>query len=119
MQALVLLPEWQCDTCTAVQKINRGCTEPAAQPVVLDDEPQERCPRRILLDKPGYMREIWWLYQRYSDGIFPEQGGLYDQPAKYLAVMRLLEEARAVADSEKEDREKRKDALRAHVSNLG
>jgi hypothetical protein len=70
----------------------------------------------LLLDRPTYINEIWWLYSKYTDGILPEHGGLYDQPAKFLAVVRLLDSARASADSEKEQKEQRRKALQAQAN---
>lgn len=118
MQAIILLPDWQCSTCTANQKLARGCETDAKQPVELDGEKLKRCPRRMLLDQPIYAGEIWWLYSRYSDGMLPEHGGLYDQPAKYLAVVRLLETVRAAADSENEQKEKRRKAIQANAGRV-
>jgi hypothetical protein len=118
MQALVLLPQWDCQTCTAVQKVKRGCTEDATHPVEMDGEKQLRCPRRLLLDKPEFVTEIWWLYSKYVEGILPEHGGLYDQPAKFLAVMRVLDSARAAADSEKDQQEQRRQALQAQANSV-
>lgn len=113
MQALVLLPDWQCATCTANQKVSRGCEDDATKPVTLDGEVMVRCPRRIMLDRPHWLNEVWWLYSKYVDGIFPEHGGLSDQPAKYLAVVRLLEATKTAADSEKDQREKKRKAVQA------
>lgn len=113
---MVLLPEWQCETCTALQKEMRGCTEEATKPVELDGEKQLRCPRRILLDEPRYISEVWWLYSKYVDGILPEHGGLYDQPAKFLAVVRLLDGAKSAATSEKEEQDKRRKAIQAQAN---
>jgi hypothetical protein len=113
MQALVLLPDWQCATCTAAQKVSRGCEDIATKPVELDGELQQRCPRRVLLDRPAWIGEVWWLYSKYVDGIFPEHGGLNDQPAKFIAVARLLEVTKSAADGEKEQREKKRKAAQA------
>lgn len=118
MLALVLLPEWQCDTCTALQKEHRGCTEDATRPTPMDGEKLLRCPRRILLDQPTLIHEVWWLYSRYVDGMLPEHGGLYDQPAKFLAVVRLLEDAKSAATSEKEQTDARRKAIQAQANRV-
>jgi hypothetical protein len=119
MLAMVLLPEWQCTDCTALQKEQRGCETEAKKTVVeLDGAKLKRCPRRIMLDQPRFVSEVWWLFSRYVDGILPEHGGLYDQPAKYLAAMRTLESARAQADSEKEEKDKRRSAIQARANRI-
>jgi hypothetical protein len=94
----------------------RGCVSDATNPVEFDGEKLLRCPRRLLLDDPWYVNEIWWLYAKYVDGILPEHGGLYDQPAKYLAVMRILDSAKSGADSEKQEQDKRRKAVQAHAN---
>lgn len=118
MQALILLPEWQCGECTAALKLTRGCDTDATRPVVMDDEPQLRCPRRVLIDEPVWIGEIWWLYSKYVDGIFAEPGGLSDQPAKFIMAARILESAKASADGEKDKREKRVKALQSRINDV-
>jgi hypothetical protein len=118
MQALVLLPEWQCHTCTAAQQLQRGCITDATKPIELDGEKQVRCPRRMMLDEPQFISEVWWLYSKYTDGILPEHGGLYDQPARFIAVVRLLDNVKASATSEQEDRDKRRRAIQANASRV-
>lgn len=116
MQVLILKPDWQCSTCTAALKIQRGCDTDATKPLELDGEKQMRCPRRMLLDYTAYMNEVWWLYGNYKEGILPEHGGLYDQPAKLLAVIRVLDSTKSAANSEKEEIDRRKAAARARAS---
>jgi len=100
MYAMVLLPEWECHTCTEELQAK------------FNDRLLARCPRRPLLDRPTYFTELFWLYSNYSNGILPESGGLDDQPHKLMASIRTLIRARQDAESEKDDREKRRTAFR-------
>lgn len=118
MHAMVLLPEWDCRTCTEAQQESRGCHEPATQPVELDGEKLTRCPRRVLLDRPDYFSELFWLHSNYSNGILPESGGLADQPHKLMASIRTLIRARQEAEDEKDEREKRRAAFREKAAQV-
>lgn len=118
MQAMVLLPEWECHTCTEAQKESRGCIAPATQPAEFDGVKLTRCPRRPLLDQYRYFSELFWLHSNYSNGILPESGGLEDQPHKLMASIRTLIRARQEAEAEKDDREKRRSAFREKAARV-
>jgi hypothetical protein len=115
---MVLLPEWQCHTCTPVQKQTRGCNEDATSPLILDEEPQLRCPRRPLLDRPVYFDELFWLYSNFDNGILPEAGGLSRQPNKLMAAIRCLKSAKRAAEDERDAREKRKRSAQANAAQV-
>jgi hypothetical protein len=115
---MVLLPEWECGTCTALQKQMRGCEEEATKPIELDGEPQLRCPRRPLLERPVYFDELFWLYSNYTSGILPEAGGLVNQPAKLMAMLRCLKSAKSAAEREKDERENRKRAAQQRAAQM-
>ena len=108
MQALVLLPEWECNACTATMKISRGCVTDATNPITLDGELMVRCPRRPLLDRPDHIRELFWLYSNYVEGILPQRGGLDDQPVKLMASIRLLKGAQDEAQREKTETDRKR-----------
>lgn len=118
MQAMILLPEWQCHTCTEGQQAARGCNSEATQPAEFHGEKLLRCPRRVLLDRPRYFNELFWLHSNYSSGILPESGGLENQPHKLMASIRTLIRARQEADDEKENREKRRKAFRERAASV-
>ena len=118
MYSLVLLEDWDCSTCTSFQKKNRGCTEDALKPIVMDDEELMRCPRRPLLDDPIWYDELFWLYGNYKSGILPEPGGLQAQPHKLMEAIRTLDRAQKAANGEKEEGDKRKAALRKRAASV-
>ena len=112
MYALVLLPEWDCTTCTAAQKTFRGCEAPARGRLELRGEVLERCPRRPLLDAPQFWAEVFWLYQNWSKGILPDGSTLRTNPAKLIEVIRHMDDAMAEAKLEREEREQRRQGWR-------
>lgn len=118
MYSLVLLPEWDCSTCTKLQKFDRGCEGNAKRPIEFDGEPQMTCPRRPLLDDPLWYDELFWLYGNFKNGIFPEPGGLSNQPHKLMMAIRELDRAQKAAESEKEEGDKRKSAIREKAARV-
>jgi hypothetical protein len=110
VQALILLPERDCRTCTAVQQKAWGCTAKATMTLEIDGEVVERCPRRPLLDTPDFFSAAFWLYGNYDRGILPEGGTLKSNPHKLVQVFRVIQTAKDDALEERERRERRKAA---------
>ena len=98
----MLLPERHCKTCT--RQAEWGCdahqeldadgrptwVDGAAMPLEIDEEEVHRCPRRPILDDPrGWERLLTYntLYQR---GFLPDAGGVSEQSAKGIAMLRML-----------------------------
>jgi len=69
----------------------RGCNADAPYPIYeLDGEPIMRCPLKLI--KPEtytYLR----FYGHYKQGFLPNEGGLLDQPLKYLQAMEVIHAA--------------------------
>ena len=79
--------------------------------VEFNGERLTRCPRRPLLDDPTLWGEVFWLYQNYSNGILPEGSALNSNPHKLVQALRVITDAKNAAQSEREDRERRKQRL--------
>jgi hypothetical protein len=103
-----LLPERNCSTCTPQNKINWGCEGNARQKLTLGATKLEVCPRRPLLDDPDKYSNIFWLYRQYKEGYLPETGGLYNQPAKYLEYIRIIDRALDFCRDMQQERDQRK-----------
>lgn len=114
MLALDLLPEFQCDTCTAHQKLSRGCETDAPIPLELDGETLFRCPRRPLLENSSLYADLFWLYQSHKEGHLPESTnlGLLGQPNKLLQMFRVIDGAFADLREEKEEQRRRVEAAK-------
>jgi hypothetical protein len=106
--ALELLPERICSTCTSLKKRTYGCETDATQILELDGVRLLRCPRRPLLDDPQLYGEVFWLYRSYKKGYLPNSGGLDDQPAKYMAYVKVIDRALDFCQQEADAREKAK-----------
>lgn len=89
--AVELLPERNCATCTARQKIQWGCEGDAKLPIELDGEEQTTCPRRPILDDPALYEELFWLYRSYAKGMLPEEGSILSQPAKLVQAISIMD----------------------------
>jgi hypothetical protein len=109
---MVLLPEWECTTCTDAQKQSRGCLSEPAQPVVFGGERLPRCPRRPLLDNPRGFDEVFWLYQNYGRGILPYGQALYDNPHKLVRMFKLIDAAKSEANAEQDRKERKREAMK-------
>lgn len=106
MFALELLPEFQCNTCTTLQRKERGCASDRVIPIELDGEELVRCPSRPLLDDPMLYSELFWLYRSYKEGHMPEAStlGLYGQPHRLLRMFRVIDGAFSDLQAEKDNR---------------
>jgi hypothetical protein len=116
---LVLLSERNCTTCTDKQKELWGCTSPPQSPLLLDNEPVDRCPRRPLLDETVKWNRVFWLYRQFDRGILPEEGALLSQPHKLLTYFSIIEQAKAEATDEQMKREQRRAAQKAKSGQMG
>ena len=80
--------DFKCSTCTAGQKITRGCKEPAPVPVLtIDGEDIYRCPVSLLTPLTVTMCE---LYGAYRNHFLPVAGGWLDQSAWFIAAIGVL-----------------------------
>lgn len=107
--ALVLLPTWDCRTCTAGQKQTRGCDEDTLVPYQLDGEDFYRCPRRPIYEEPEMWSEVLSSFYDYQANRYPEAGGMQDQPYQYLELMRVMSSAKYEAEEVKEKQRQAKD----------
>lgn len=98
MLSLILLPEWNCNTCSSGNKQLRGCEQDAPVPLLLDGEEIVRCPRRPLFEEPEAWTEYLQEFHDYQEGRFPELGGTQDQAYGYLQVMRTMASAKSEAE---------------------
>lgn len=105
MFSLILLPKWDCATCTAFHKAERGCEKEPIVPQEMDGEELTRCPRRPLLDDPALFKEAFEVYSWYKRGYFPDQGSYLDQAAAYVQFIDIFERAIAEAKAVKDERE--------------
>jgi hypothetical protein len=60
----------------------------------------DRCPRRLLLDQPQDVAEVFWWYQNYRRGLLPVDGGLLDQPALLMECFSVIDSAIATYEAE-------------------
>lgn len=111
MLALGLLPEFQCHTCTAIQKQNRGCEEDAPIPYQIDGEDHARCPRRPIFEEPELWNDLLMSFHDYEAGRFPEDGGMQDQPYKYTNTMWIMAAAKSEAEDIKDRARKAQDGV--------
>ena len=94
----------------------RGCEEPVegeANVLIIDGEEQRRCPRRPILEDPGYYADIFYLYRQSKAGYLSEDGGLSNQPAKLMELFREIETAQYKIEQHKEEQEAAKRRRRA------
>lgn len=108
-----LLDDLDCSTCTANQKLARGCESDAKSPQSIGEEVFRRCPRRPLLEDPEFFSDLFWSHQQFKKGILPEEGALKSQPAKLMEFYFLIDRTRNWCDREKMKAEKAKQARAA------
>lgn len=111
MLALALLPDWDCNTCTAAHKLHRGCEEDAEGRLpVLDGEQLTRCPRRPLMKAATAIeyQEAFWLYEQYQRGHLPEGSGvgIYGQSHVAMEMIRVIDTALSDVRAEKDKKAK-------------
>lgn len=116
MYAVDLL-KYDCVTCTARQKISRGCDQdsPEQYQLNLAGEIHKRCPRRPILDDPSFYQEVFWLYRQMEKGYLVEDGGLNDQPSFLVDAFKVIDATLARIEAhrkEGEDRKRRRAAVK-------
>jgi hypothetical protein len=96
-----LYPTFDCVTCTALQKRDRGCEQDAPFPYWTDIKGSERfrCPRRSFYENPRLINTIISAYNHYQNGYLPHAGGLQDQSSLFAILMGLIE--RTISKCEK------------------
>jgi hypothetical protein len=104
----ILLPGWDCTTCTAQKKIERGCTNTPRIPQEVDGETLTRCPMRSYFESPTSYMQIFEIYSWYKKGMLPEQGTYLDQAAAFVDIVRVIDKAVADANALKEKIERGK-----------
>lgn len=105
MLAVLVLPDWDCNRCTAQQKRVRGCFTDSPTPMKFDGERVKRCPRRPLLEEPDRYASIFAAYRSYMKGQFPDPGPLHAQAHPFVVYMQIVEDAVAEAEKDRERRE--------------
>lgn len=107
MLAVLVLPDWDCNRCTAQQKAVRGCfTDAPFGGMKFDGEKVLRCPRRPILEDPEKYASIFEAYRSYMKGQFPDPGPLNAQSHRYVVYMRTMEDAVDEAQRDKERRDR-------------
>jgi len=96
----MLLPERDCGKCTVGNKKAWGCTEDAVKMKYFRGEPLKRCPRRPILEEPKLYQEVYWLYNQYKQGNWPEEGGVLSQPSKLMVMFRVMDSVVAECQEE-------------------
>jgi hypothetical protein len=98
--AIMLLPDRTCEGCTALLKRAYGCDarlengvwkNAAITPVVIDGETQHQCPRRPVLDDPGFWRELFSLYRGFKLGFLADEGAIGSQAARGWKLLSMLD----------------------------
>ena len=114
MYAVELL-EYDCVTCTAHQKISRGCDQdsPKEHLLVLNGEEHVRCPRRPILDDPGHYSEVFWNFQQKDKGFLPDGGAMNDQANYMIQAFRVIDDTLGSIERHKKEREKSKSRRQA------
>lgn len=113
MFSLILLPGWDCATCKAHHKVERGCFSEPLIPQEIDGEALKRCPRRPLLDQTALFNELFGVYSWYKRGYMPDAGSYLDQAAAFVQMIDIFEHSIAEAKALKEQSEKAKGASKS------
>jgi len=97
-------------SCTAQQKVSRGCEKDAPEQyrLVISGQVHMRCPRRPILEDPRTFQELFWLYRQKEKGYLTNTGGLDDQPAGLMQAFRIIDAALANVAAHKKDEQDRK-----------
>ena len=69
-------------------------------PAMLAGKKHLTCPRRLILDEPRDFFEALNLYNLYDKGVLAVAGGVSDQPAIYMDLMRCIGSAVGEVESE-------------------
>lgn len=96
----MLLPERDCQKCTALMQRERGCESDAPIPMVLDGAEIKRCPRRPIKENPRGIETVLLAYRSYIRGYLPDPGSLQDQGYRYVRSMQIVDMAVTEAEAE-------------------
>jgi hypothetical protein len=101
-----LYPQFECRTCTARMKQDRGCDTDAPFPYWTDikGEERSRCPRRSFYENPHLINTIISAYNHYQNGYLPHSGGLQDQSALFANLMGLVQSTIAKCEGVKKQK---------------
>jgi len=98
----VLKAEISCRDCNEALQRARGCRSPAQIPSFrFENKDFFHCPRRELTPQTlVYFR----FFNFFQEGFLPVEGGLLDQPAKFLEAMEVLslEQSKYLREEDKE-----------------
>lgn len=101
------MPQLNCLTCTAAQKLDRGCETDAKASWKDGNEYFKRCPRRFFLENAEEYQELLWSYVNFRErSLLPSAGGIDDQVGEWVQLMQVID--RAHNDAQKDLREKNK-----------
>lgn len=99
---------YDCRSCAARPALyaalgHNGPPQQYWQENLLSDETLARCPVRDLLEAPEHLtnevaRYVGTYYPAYRDGHLLVAGGIADQPARYLNMVRLIASLEAQAE---------------------
>ncbi len=106
MTGLVLYPERQCETCVPMQQVMWGCEADVSIPLVVEGIEYRRCPMRPWLDHRDAVQRTMYFYRFYRNHQYPDPGTFFDQSARYLRLMEIVDTAFAAADEVKRARGK-------------
>lgn len=106
---------FDCLTCTARDKMVRGCSEDVPKHFAFTFQGVEhrRCPRRPILDDPGLYGDVFYQYRQKEKGFLPEAGGLMDQPAVLVQAWQEIDRTLSAIDQYKKDEEASKRRTKA------
>jgi hypothetical protein len=76
----------------------RGCEARPKDRKEIEGKIPERCPKRLFLDQPEDMAEIFWWYGNYKKGLLPVGGGILDQPALMMELFMVIDGAVATIE---------------------
>ena len=106
--SLYLQEDRDCTRCTKAQKAQWGCEKDAPYPIVIDNEPVFRCPRRPFLEDPTWFNTVWSTANWVERGFLPESGTWLDQPAMLSQALSIVDKATADAREYKHESEERR-----------
>lgn len=80
-----------------------GCNGKALQPLTIDGEEDDTCPRRPMMDPEDATAygELFGFANAFEHGILPEDGGLQSQPYRLMQLVRFIQNFRAECMEEK------------------
>lgn len=82
--------DFNCSQCDEYKRKDRGCIEnsPIPRRWQYGEDIYRRCPIKLITAFTCHCLE---LYGFYKSGLLLQAGGVIDQPAKYLRIMRIIQ----------------------------